>query len=121
MRKLVVGAGVETHINVGQFPHDGRESLDRQSDGAAFFDLGLDFTANAQVEIGRRERDVILLRLDQHVAEDGHRGFGADNVENLGEAVAEVVAVDLEFHEWGRVIAMGDTKKLTKANHYVIQ
>jgi hypothetical protein len=95
---LVVGRTVEGHVDVGQFAHDGGQALDGQGDGARFLHLGLDLAADAQIEIGGGQRDLVLLRLDEHVAQDGHRGFGADHVEHLGEAVGEVIAVDFEFH-----------------------
>jgi hypothetical protein len=56
---------------------------------------------------------VVLLRLDEHIAENGHRGLGAHDVENLGESVAEVIAVDLEFH-WmaGGLSGFGEVNKV---------
>ena len=50
---------------------------------------------------------MISLGLDQHVAENGHRGFRADDVENLGESVTKVVAVDVEFHGVERELKKG--------------
>ena len=100
---LVRGAGVEGDVHIGQFAHDGGQPLDREGDGAAFLDLGLDFAADAEIEIRGGERDVVLVRLDQHVAEDGHGGFGPHDIEDLGQAVAEVVAIDLKFHRSGAV------------------
>ena len=52
-----------------------------------------------KVQIGRGQGNLVLLRFDQDVAQDGHRGFGPDDVEHLLQAVAEMVAVDFEFHE----------------------
>jgi hypothetical protein len=39
-----------------------------------------------------------LLCFDQHIAEDGHCGSRTDNIENLLEAVAKMILVDLELH-----------------------
>jgi hypothetical protein len=61
---------------------------------------------------------VILLRLNQHIAQDGHRGLGTDDVEDLGQAVGEVVAVDLEFHR-GEFAGKGEklTREKSDADH----
>ena len=51
-----------------------------------------------EVEVSRCQGDHILLRLNHNIAQDGHRGLGPNNVEHLGEAVGEMIAVDFEFH-----------------------
>jgi len=101
---LVVGGTVERDIHAGQLAHDRRQTFHREGDRAAFLHLGLDFATDAEIEIGGGQRDVVLFRLDQHVAEDGHRRLGADDVQHLGQAVGEMVAVDFEFHgKWDGV------------------
>jgi hypothetical protein len=42
---------------------------------------------------------VVAFSFDEHVAEDRHRWARAHDVEDLSEAVAEVVAVNFELHE----------------------
>ena len=42
---------------------------------------------------------MILFRFYQDIAENRHRGFGADDVKDLLQAVAKMVAVDFELHE----------------------
>tara|TARA_R110002111_G_scaffold140005_1_gene205791 strand:- start:308 stop:478 length:171 start_codon:yes stop_codon:yes gene_type:complete len=39
-----------------------------------------------------------FLSFDQHIAENGHGGASRYNVENLLEAVAKMILVDLELH-----------------------
>ena len=91
---------VECDIDVRQLAHDPRQPFDRKGDCTRFLYLRLDFAANAQIEIGRRQRNLIFLRLNQHVAQNGHGRLGADHVEDLCEAIGEVIAVDFKFHCW---------------------
>ncbi len=108
-----LGAAIE-HVVRGefeQFAHDRGQTLDRQGHRSAFLHVRLDLAANAEVEVGRGQRNEVLVRLDQHVAQDGHRGLRTHDVEDLGEAVAEVVAVNFEFH--GALGAI--SRKLTKS------
>ena len=95
---LVVGRGIDSHVDVGQLTNDRGEALHGQRDAAALLHLGLDLAADAEVEVGGREGDLILFCLDEHVAQDGHGRLRSHDVEDLSQAVAEVVAVDLEFH-----------------------
>jgi hypothetical protein len=44
---------------------------------------------------------MVLLGLDQDIAQDWHGGFGADHVEDLSKAIREMIAVDFEFHGRG--------------------
>ena len=52
---LVARGRVEGHINVWQLAYDGCQTLDRKGDRAAFLDIRLDFTTDAEVEIGGRQ------------------------------------------------------------------
>lgn len=79
----MVGRAVKGDIHAGEFAHDGGEALDGERHGAGLLDLGLDLAADAEVKVGGGQRNVVLFRLDQHVAEDGHGGFGANDVEDL--------------------------------------
>ena len=63
--------------------------------------MAANFAANAQIEVCGGERNLILFRLDEDIAQNGHGGFGADHVEHLSKAVGEVIAIDFEFHEGG--------------------
>jgi hypothetical protein len=108
---LMIRRGIEHHIQVRQFAHDRRQALHRQGDRSAFLHVRLDLAANAEVEVGRGQRNEVLVRLDQHVAQDGHRGLRTHDVEDLGQAVAEVVAVNFEFHGARGAVS----KKLTKS------
>ena len=64
----MVGRTVEGDVNVGQFPHDTGQTFDREGYGARFLYLGLNFAANAQIEVGGGERNLVLLRFDEDIA-----------------------------------------------------
>ena len=85
-------------LDSGQFAHDPGQATNRQGDGSSDTDVCLDPAADAEIEIRRREIDVIALGFDEHVAQNRHRRTGANNVEDLGEAVAEVIAINFELH-----------------------
>src|ERR1035437_4019925 len=94
----MIGRDIQQDIDVGQFADDAGQTFDRQSDTAAFLDFGLDLAPDAQIKIGGGKGNVIFVCLDQNIAQDRHRRFGADDVEDLGKTVAEVIAIDLKFH-----------------------
>ena len=97
----MVRGRIEGHIHVRQLAHNGGQALDRQGDRAAFLDLSLDPTTDSEIQVGRGEGNLVLLRLDQDIAQDRHRGLGADDVEHLGQPAGEMIPVDFEFHEVG--------------------
>jgi hypothetical protein len=41
---------------------------------------------------------VTLRGVNQHIAENWHRGTRTDNIEDLLQAVAKMILVDLELH-----------------------
>jgi hypothetical protein len=115
---LVIRRGIHRDIHAGQFADDRCEALYRQGDRAGFLHLGLDLAADAEIEIRGGEGNLVLLRFNEHIAQDGHGGFGADHVEHLGEAVGEMIAIDFEFHGCG---AEGSCEKLTKSKRIQVQ
>jgi hypothetical protein len=44
---------------------------------------------------------LVFFTLDQDIAQNRHCGFRTHDIEDLREAICEMVAVDFEFHEGG--------------------
>ena len=65
---LVVGRTIKGDVHVGQFPHDTGQTFDGEGHRARFLYLGLNFAANAQIEVSGGERNLILFRLDEDIA-----------------------------------------------------
>ena len=72
-RHLDAGAalfGLEPHVGFGQRAHDLVEFFRRQRHRAGLFDRGLAAAAQRHFEIGGEQRQLVPVRLDEHVRQD---------------------------------------------------
>jgi len=86
------------HLEVRQLAHNGGQLADGKGERAFLLDFRLDGTADAEVEVGGLEAEHPVRRLEEDIPQDGHGRLGADHVEDLAEALAEVITVGAEFH-----------------------
>ena len=94
----MAGSALDGDLEVGEGLDDFGEFANGQGERTGAADFGLDAAADAEIEIGGGEPDGIVLGLEEDVAQDGHGGAGAHDIEHLLEAGGKMLAVDLELH-----------------------
>ena len=95
------GVGVvDGHFDggVGELADDADEAADREGRGTGLLDDGVDLAADADVEVGRRERQAAVFCDEEGVGEDLERAACRHDVLHLLEGVQEACAFDGEFH-----------------------
>ena len=89
---------LQVDIQGGQFSNDGGQAPDWKGGGTGFCHGGLDPTTNAEIEVCCGQGQILIFGFDQDIAQDRHCRLRTDDIEDLGQTVAEVVPVDFEFH-----------------------
>src|SRR6185295_5457559 len=98
----------------GQLAHDLVEHVRRHRCRAARAHLGGDGFGDFQIEVGRLEAELRLLRLDQHVGENGYRVAALDHAMDVAQRLQQVGALDGDLH--GRNPARSGTRLLQGAS-----
>ena len=66
--------------------------------GARLLDLRRAGGAHALVQIGRRDREPVLVSLDKKVRQDGNGGLALDHALRSGELAEKILAADADLH-----------------------